>query len=64
MFGDSMSYLTHLSTDSTLACRNVRASRPTQTRSIDVSPWRTDRRNVEPDPSWRRIGRALIVETN
>lgn len=59
IFGDNWSYLTHCSTLSMLACSNPRASKPTQTRSIEVSPERTVCKKVPPDPSWRRIGREL-----
>lgn len=59
IFGANISYLTHISTLSKLAWRNVRASRPTHTRSIEVSPWRMVWSNVVPEPSWRKIGRAL-----
>lgn len=59
ILGDSWSYLTHCSTLSMLACSNPRASKPTQTRSIEVSPERTVFKKVEPEPSCRRIGREL-----
>lgn len=59
MFGDSISYFTHISTLSTLACSMVLASRPTHTRNMDVSPWRTDFNRVVPEPNCLRMGRAL-----
>lgn len=40
----------------------MRASRPTHTRSIEVSPERTDCMNEALDPSSRRRGSALIYE--
>lgn len=62
IFGDNRSYLTQFSTLSILAWSNVRASRPTHTRSIEVSPERTDCMNEALDPSSRRRGSALINE--
>ena len=62
MFGLNRSDLTHTSTCSADACRKRRASSPTQTFSIDVSPSRTLLISVVPRswaPSWRRMGRAL-----
>lgn len=58
MFGDSWSYFTHLSTLSTLACKNFLASSPAQTLSIDQS---AERRPELPCwvPSCLRMGRAL-----
>lgn len=61
MFGDRRSYFTHFSTLEMLALRKLRASSPTHTRSMDVSPSRTDLSSVDLEPSWRRIGNALFI---
>jgi len=62
IFGLKRSYLTHCSTLSTLACSRPLVSRPTQTFSIEKSPFRALLRSAMAPPSvptWRRMGRAL-----
>lgn len=64
MLGDKRSYLTHCSTVSKLLWSNPRASSPTHTRSMDMSPDRTDLKEVVLDPNFRRMGRELNNKTS